>query len=282
MSEINDLSTTDANNTTISGVNVGENCPFSGLNDAIRGVAGIMARWNKDINGSLTSSGTNTVTVSANQTLSAYFDGLVIAFNAGGANTGATTLNVDSVGAKKVFKNFNEELASGDIVAGQKVVVVYDSDGDSSAGAWQMISPVANAVTTTASDTAAGKIEIAIQSEVEAASSATLAMTPGRTQYHPGVAKAWVKAAESGGSYTVAASHNIASLTDSGVGDITVNIGTDFSGAHYAVSITTKYNGAMLGHVGTLAAGTAQLLITNSAASAQDTEFHVSFFGDQA
>jgi hypothetical protein len=70
----------------------------------------------------------------------------------------------------------------------------------------------------------------ATQAEEEAASSTTVFTSPGRQHFHPGVAKAWVRFNAAG---TIAASYNITSVTDNGVGTWTVNIGTDFSSANY-------------------------------------------------
>jgi hypothetical protein len=79
-----------------------------------------------------------------------------------------------------------------------------------------------------ASDTLAGKIEIAVQSEMEAASSNTLAVTPGRMQYHPGVAKVWGRFGVAGNLIN---GYNISSIGDSGAGVGSVNFTTAFSGA---------------------------------------------------
>jgi hypothetical protein len=87
------------------------------------------------------------------------------------------------------------------------------------------------AVALAASDTAKGPIEIAIQSEMETGSDTTLAVTPGRQHFHPSASKAWVRFNNAG---TVAASYNTASVTDTGTGDWTVNIATDFSSVNYA------------------------------------------------
>jgi hypothetical protein len=57
---------------------------------------------------------------------SAYTTGMVINFYANTANTGAATLNVNSLGAKTIKKHHDQDLADGDIEAGQIVTVVYD------------------------------------------------------------------------------------------------------------------------------------------------------------
>jgi hypothetical protein len=52
--------------------------------------------------------------------------GLPITFKANTANTGAATLNVNSLGAKTIKKLHDQDLATGDIEAGQIITVAYD------------------------------------------------------------------------------------------------------------------------------------------------------------
>ena len=70
--------------------------------------------------------GTNTITASANAGITAYATGQVFTFIAAGANTGATTLNVNSLGAKNIYKSGSVALEAGDIATGQAISVVYD------------------------------------------------------------------------------------------------------------------------------------------------------------
>jgi hypothetical protein len=69
--------------------------------------------------------GTNTITGSLTG-YSAYFAGSTVAFVASGANTGATTLNINGLGAKSITKQGSTALAQGDIKAGQIVMATYD------------------------------------------------------------------------------------------------------------------------------------------------------------
>ena len=82
-----------------------------------------------------------------------------------------------------------------------------------------------------ASDTVAGLIEIAIQSEQETGTDTTRAVTPGRQQFHPSAAKFWVKA--TGASTTIVVSYNMTSWANTGTGDADGTIATDFSGADW-------------------------------------------------
>ena len=71
-------------------------------------------------------SGTDTITALAPITLSAYVTGQTFRFIASAANTGATTININSIGAKAITKNGTTALAAGDIASGSIVIVTYD------------------------------------------------------------------------------------------------------------------------------------------------------------
>ncbi len=66
------------------------------------------------------------VATTATPTLTALQTGFTISFKAANANTGSSTLNVNSLGAKTIYKNKNQTLQTGDILAGQMVTVKYD------------------------------------------------------------------------------------------------------------------------------------------------------------
>lgn len=88
-----------------------------------------------------------------------------------------------------------------------------------------------------ASDTVAGKIEIAVQSEMETGSDTTRAVTPGRQQFHQSAAKAWVQYDSTGG---ILSSYNVASVTDNGAGNLSPVWATDFSSANHVVVATAE------------------------------------------
>jgi hypothetical protein len=73
----------------------------------------------------------------------------------------------------------------------------------------------------------------ATQAEQEAASSTSVYTSPGRQHFHPGVAKFYLKAGTAG---NILNSYNITSVTDTGVGIITVTIATDFSDGNYTIA----------------------------------------------
>lgn len=125
------------------------------------------------------------------------------------------------------------------------------------------------------------------QSDQETGTSTTTYVSPGRQQFHPSAAKCWIKVTFSGGSTpTNAASYNIASITDSGLGITTVTIGTDFSSDIYAIasSFTTTDGSGTVGFLQnkSQAAGSYQVVTSNTAnTNFIDADFSSIAFGDQ-
>lgn len=72
-----------------------------------------------------TASGTDTYTVGLTPALTAYATGQQFVIKFTNANTGAATLNVDSLGAKSIQKN-SSALVAGDIPSNSNVHLVYD------------------------------------------------------------------------------------------------------------------------------------------------------------
>ena len=70
--------------------------------------------------------GTDTITASATPTATAYTAGQTFRFVAAGANTGAVTINIDSLGAKAITKSGASALEAGDIASGAVVQITYD------------------------------------------------------------------------------------------------------------------------------------------------------------
>lgn len=121
----------------------------------------------------------------------------------------------------------------------------------------------------------------ASQAEMEAASSTTDFVTPGRTRFHPGVAKAWVRFTQSAGTVTVVASHNVSGVVRNGTGDYTVSFTTTFSsGAAYTGSGCT--DSAVFVCPVTFNAGSCVIQTRGTGGGLNDpTAVYMSFFGDQ-
>lgn len=97
---------------------------------------GINATVNKDgSNTYATSSGTDTITLTLTPAPSSYNAGMIIAFKAGGTNTGAATININSLGAKTI-QALGAGISANDITTNDVVELRYDGTQ------FQMISPV--------------------------------------------------------------------------------------------------------------------------------------------
>jgi hypothetical protein len=126
----------------------------------------------------------------------------------------------------------------------------------------------------------------ATQAEMETATSTTVAVTPGRVQYHPGVSKAWCHW-DNAGTIAIQTSHNITSITDTATGRTQVTIDTDFSTASYAVTgmtgdDDTTGNGLFMYLDGVKQAGRIDVAVETDAGSLTDADFvSVTCFGDQ-
>ena len=70
--------------------------------------------------------GTDTMTALASLGMSAYVTGQRFSFIAPTTNTGACTLNINSIGIKSITKNGSTALVAGDITSGYIIYVIYD------------------------------------------------------------------------------------------------------------------------------------------------------------
>jgi hypothetical protein len=68
----------------------------------------------------------NAITLSSTVPISAYTAGMMVSWIVGSSNTGATTVNIDAIGAKNLTKRGSSALSSGDLPAGVLAVAVYD------------------------------------------------------------------------------------------------------------------------------------------------------------
>jgi len=120
----------------------------------------------------------------------------------------------------------------------------------------------------------------ATQAQMETATSDTASATALSVNWHPGVAKCWIKC--TGDGTTINVSHNITSITDTGTGILTVTIATDFSSSDYAIAATILA-GSGIAWVDSQAAGSFVIEAVSLAGSAADpTSYYASCFGDQA
>ena len=96
-----------------------------------------VADWRNLLSGAKISSGTNTTTLTTGLSLSAYAQGMLFSIEQGVTNTGAVTINVDSLGAKAIVKNYNVPLVANDLIAGGIYIIAYEA----TVGNFQLLSP---------------------------------------------------------------------------------------------------------------------------------------------
>jgi hypothetical protein len=146
-----------------------------------------------------------------------YVDGLSFIFRATDNNNGATTVQIPNLtglaGAVDILDEQENPLVGGELVANKYYKIV------------------AKTVSTVKKFLLVKRTEKATKSEMEAE---TLEKFPDAAvlKNHPGVAKAWVKF-NGTGTVSILDSYNVASITDHGVGDWTINFTTNFANVNY-------------------------------------------------
>jgi len=147
---IADLDTTAANNTDVLAQSTSGSTLANKLDDMIRNTLALLARFYADIGGTGTVAGTaDAITLTTASTYQALETGIILAFKAGSANTGAATLNVDSLGVKAIRRKGDAALSAGDIAANGYYLLAYDAAYNSAAGAWVLLNPEASGDVTT-------------------------------------------------------------------------------------------------------------------------------------
>ena len=131
MSNVSQWSTTAASNNSAAPDGAPEGMAPSGVNDTIRENMAANARWYTQIKGSLVTTGSaDSYVLSTGSSHAALADiGLIVA-EINVTNTGATTLNVDTLGAKSVVKADGTALAAGDLTAAGIYAFAYESNND--------------------------------------------------------------------------------------------------------------------------------------------------------
>ncbi len=124
----------------------------------------------------------------------------------------------------------------------------------------------------------AAPTQAATQANQETGTSTTTYVSPGRQQYHPSAAKAWLKWSYSTGTPTIDSSYNVTSLTDNGTGDLTVNYTTALSAAGCFNGTSSSVPGFV--YTTSNLAASVRLVITDVLSVATDNPGDVMVFGD--
>jgi hypothetical protein len=87
----------------------------------------------------VTASGTDTYAATLSPVITAYATGQKFQIKFTNASSGVSTLNLNALGAKKIYINPTTQATTGHIVAGQISLLVYDAALDTAAGGFLMI-----------------------------------------------------------------------------------------------------------------------------------------------
>lgn len=151
-----DLSAVFSDNTDIAGQSTAGSANANTLDTIIQKTLAVLAVFGDYLGGVGTVGGTAdaiTLTSSATYPIQSLANGVVLAFKAGSANTGAATINVDTLGVKAIRRQGDSALSANDIVANGVYLIRYDTAYNSSAGAWVLLNPTASTSLTAATTT---------------------------------------------------------------------------------------------------------------------------------
>lgn len=153
---IYDLDATFTNNTDVAGQSTQGSANANTIDTIFQKLLAVLAVFGDEIGGLGTVAGTAdaiTLTTSATFTIQSLATGIVLAFKAGAANTGAATINVDALGAKAIRRQGDTALSANDIVSGGVYLLRYDTAYNSAAGAWILLNPTVSSSISAASTT---------------------------------------------------------------------------------------------------------------------------------
>lgn len=139
MSSVWDWSTTAANNANSDGsINWAEGQPPSSVNNSARVMMARIKELLNDLGGISVATGTaNAISVAASSAVTANANGIVVTFRAANTNGGATTLNVNSIGAKPLVRFTFEGEKICPVARSSRIAFMRQSIAPSSAGAME-------------------------------------------------------------------------------------------------------------------------------------------------
>lgn len=143
-----------------------------------------------------------------------------------------------------------------------------------------LASPTFTGTTTMA---AIGGAAVATQTNMEAANSTALIVSPQNQKYHPAHPKAWLLVTYSGGTPSAVANFGITSISDDGTGIVGVNFSTAFSSTNYGVVATCQESGTTIVSVTNKTTSGCQIRTIGESGGSwplADRSFFASFYGD--
>lgn len=126
MPEINDYDPIADGNSLSPPNGFPEDMDYSDVNNSSREVMAVLARNYRDENGSLSATGINDLTISANGVYPALYQGLRLGFRAANNNTGAMTLTLNSLPAAPLVNTAGAPMEANSIIQNLVHYVVYN------------------------------------------------------------------------------------------------------------------------------------------------------------
>lgn len=176
----NAWSTTPATNATAdSAINAREGWAPSVVNDSVRALMSVVKKWVLDWQGALVTGGSSTAyTLTTNETLT-LADGVSVTCRMSATNGASPTLNVDSTGAVAIQSAQGTAVATGALLSGSIQKFTYYA----ASAAW-IVNGLADPtpLISAASETVAGKVELATDTEAQTGTDTARAITPANLQ----------------------------------------------------------------------------------------------------
>lgn len=144
MSNVSKWNVLAGNNTDPPPDGAPEHMLRSAVNNCMREMMAAVARWYGDAKPTMTATAvSNAYSLATNSGYLAFTDMPILVFKApAAANTGALSLNVDGLGAKPFYKaTGNIPFASGDVVASQVMMAMYNPAANAGVGAFELVGP---------------------------------------------------------------------------------------------------------------------------------------------
>ena len=151
-----DIDLTFSNNTDALGQSTAGSANANTIDTIFQKLMVMLGLFYDEIGGTGTVGGTaDAITLATNATypFQSLASGLVATFKAGSANTGAATINVDSLGAKAIRRQGDSALSANDIVANGVYMLRYDTAYNAAAGAWVLLNPTVSSSISAATTT---------------------------------------------------------------------------------------------------------------------------------
>jgi len=173
-----------------------------------------------------------------NSSPQSYLNDMIVRFRPGNTNTGASTINVNSLGVKDIKKeDGTTDVNAGDIIADQYITLIYDG----------VVFRTVSIPIPLATVSQPGIVQKATQADVEGEVADRYADAES-LKFIPGAAKAWGYFDGTAVTPAFFLDYNFGTITDNGLGDFTCAFTNSLANANYSVG-GSVFDTTVLAHV---------------------------------